>query len=157
MRLTCVNGNSKLSFPVLCYTLRQDFHPLLHLLKYEGTQVNRFVQESWMDLDGDRIRRKPQYVEQLMFLPLLLETVVTGVFDNMQHRFRAPYVKNDFMQSFRHNLPWLPETQQDFRDLRVIVLWVQTAMVTSSKPHRDQAVIPCQVICVFRALSLEKT
>lgn len=56
-----------------------------------------------------------------------------GVSDSMQHYFRAPYVKNDFMQSFKQNLPGLPETQQDcFRDQRVTVLWVQTAMVTSS-------------------------
>lgn len=90
---------------------------------------------SRMDPDGDRTRTKPQCVGWIMFLPLLLETVVTGVFDNTRRHFRAPYVKNDFMQSFKHNRPWLPETQQDFRDWRVIVLWVQTAMVTSSKPH----------------------
>lgn len=37
------------------------------------------------------------------------------------------------MQSFKQNIPWLPETQQDcFRGWRVTVLQVQTAMVTSS-------------------------
>lgn len=69
----------------------------------------------------------------LMLLPLLLETVIAGASDNTWHCFRAPYVKNDFMQSFKQNLLCLPETQQDcFRDRRVTVLRVQTAMVTSS-------------------------
>lgn len=87
----------------------------------------------WTVLQGDRARKKMGYVVYLMLLPLLLETVITGISDNMEHYFRAPYVKNDFMQSFKQNLPWLPETQQDcFRDKRVTVLQVQTAMVTSS-------------------------
>lgn len=45
----------------------------------------------------------------LTSLPLLLETVKTGVSDNTQHYFRAPYVKDDFMQSFKQNLPGLLE------------------------------------------------
>ena len=46
----------------------------------------------------------------LTLLPLLLETVKTGVSENTQHYFRAPCVKDDFMQSFKQNLPGLPET-----------------------------------------------
>lgn len=64
----------------------------------------------------------------LTLLPLLLETVKTGVSDNTQHYFRAPCVKDDFMQSFKQNLPGLPETEQDcLRNSRVTVLQVQTA------------------------------
>jgi hypothetical protein len=68
-----------------------------------------------------------------MLLPLLLETVITGISDNIQHQFKAPYVKNDFMQSFKQNLPWLPETQQGlFQGLASHSSLGSDSLVTSS-------------------------
>lgn len=59
----------------------------------------------------------------VMLLPLLSETVTTGVSDNTRQYFRAPYVKNESMQPFKQNLPRLPATQQDcFGDWRATAL-----------------------------------
>ena len=125
--LSCAIENSKFTSPfltfwekifILCFTF-----PKMKVLK-SSILFSSFR----MDLDCDRTRKRPWYVVYLTLLPLLLETVKTGVSDNTQHYFRAPCVKDDFMQSFKQNLPGLPETEQDcFRNSRVTVLQVQTA------------------------------
>ena len=86
----------------------------------------------------------------LTLLPLLLETVKTGVSDNTQHYFIAPYVKNDFMQSLqianrKHDVVAIQVYDQRAKDLPDVGLMrvvdaetgFEQYVDTSSKRLRD--------------------